>query len=57
MGTHFITGDCTNCGICVEVCPIEAISEGEVIHNIDTERCTDCGACDQVCPVEAIRWD
>jgi ferredoxin len=45
--------DCTACGTCIDECPVEAISEGD-IYKIDPDICTDCGACADVCPVEAI---
>ena len=48
-----INEDCTACGTCIDECPVEAISEGD-IYKIDPEVCTDCGACADVCPVEAI---
>jgi NAD-dependent dihydropyrimidine dehydrogenase PreA subunit len=44
---------CTACGACMDECPSESISEGDV-YSIDPETCTDCGACADVCPVEAI---
>jgi len=59
-----ITDDCLNCYACISDCPNEAISEGEVIHVIDSARCTECvgshdkPSCIEVCPVEeAIEWD
>ncbi len=48
-----INDDCTACGSCIDECPVEAISAGE-IYSIDPDSCTDCGACAEVCPVEAI---
>jgi ferredoxin len=51
---YVITNKCTNCGSCVEVCPVEAISKGDKKHNIDADKCVDCGACAGECPVEAI---
>ena len=48
-----INDDCTACGTCIDECPVEAISEGD-IYKIDPDICTDCGACADVCPVEAI---
>lgn len=50
---YVITEDCTACGSCIDECPVEAITEGE-IYKIDPDLCTDCGACADVCPVEAI---
>ena len=51
---HVISDECTMCGSCVDVCPVEAISEGETQYVIDADTCTDCGACVGECPVEAI---
>jgi ferredoxin len=50
---YVISDECTACGACIDECPTEAISEGD-IYVIDAELCTDCGACADVCPVEAI---
>lgn len=50
---HVITDECTGCGSCIDSCPVDAISEGE-IYVIDPELCTDCGDCVETCPVEAI---
>lgn len=51
---HKITEDCISCGACEAECPVEAISAGDDIYEIDPEKCTDCGACVEVCPTEAI---
>lgn len=45
---------CVGCGVCVNVCPVGAISMDEdkaVINN----QCVDCGQCVQVCPQGAIQ--
>ena len=52
--THVILDDCTMCGACESVCPVEAITEGDPKYIISEETCTDCGACAEECPVEAI---
>lgn len=39
---------------CVEVCPVDAIVEGEDQYFINADECIDCGACELECPVEAI---
>ncbi len=51
---YVISNSCTACGTCVEICPVEAISEGDPIYKIDAEACIDCGQCADACPVEAI---
>ena len=44
---------CTGCAICVDVCPVEAITVDQVAH-IDTETCIECGACVDECPNDAL---
>ncbi len=47
---------CVGCGLCVEVCPLQAISlveEGKKKASI-SEICVDCAACTKVCPKGAI---
>ena len=51
---HIITSDCTACGTCIDECPEQAISEGD-IYKINADLCTDCASCVDVCPVEAIK--
>ena len=48
-----ISEECIACGTCIDECPVEAISEGD-IYKIDADLCTDCGSCAEVCPVDAI---
>lgn len=50
---YIISDDCTACGSCINECPVDAISEGD-IYVIDPDVCIDCAACAEVCPVEAI---
>lgn len=50
---YVINDDCIACGTCIDECPVDAISEGD-IYVIDPELCTDCGSCAEVCPTEAI---
>lgn len=52
--SHTISDACTMCGSCKEVCPAEAISEGDPNYVIDPETCIDCAACVDECPVGAI---
>ena len=52
---YAIGNECVSCGSCEPECPVNAISQGENIYEIDPEKCTDCGACAAVCPVECIK--
>jgi coenzyme F420-reducing hydrogenase delta subunit len=47
---------CSRCGICVAVCPFEAISKDEEQNKIilDVEECRVCGLCVTACPLSAI---
>ena len=51
---HVISDDCSSCGACVAVCPVECIEEGEGKYIIDADACIDCGACIGECPIGAI---
>lgn len=54
-----ITEECISCGACETECPNQAISEGDDVYIIDSNKCTECvGAfdtsqCAEVCPVDA----
>ncbi|NPV93012.1 MAG: 4Fe-4S binding protein [Firmicutes bacterium] len=44
---------CSACGLCADVCPVEAISQfGE--YRIDPDKCVCCGLCQESCPSEAV---
>jgi len=45
---------CTGCGLCVEVCPVEAIGLEDGRAVVDARVCAGCTACVQACPNEAI---
>ena len=48
-------GSCTACGLCIEVCPVKAISEnGSDAVAVDPALCIGCGLCAFECPVAAI---
>lgn len=46
---------CTSCGLCADVCPVEAISPIG-IYKINIDICTSCGLCEEDCPSNAIRY-
>ncbi len=49
---------CTNCGICLDYCPAEAIVQKDGSAVILDEKCIGCGECLVVCKVGAVkmRW-
>jgi ferredoxin len=56
--------DCTGCGKCAEVCPVEAMTLVSANDprmpkrkraRLDLERCLGCGVCVRVCPQKCIR--
>lgn len=42
--------DCTQCGLCEEICRFNAITD----FNVNALSCEGCGACVEFCPVKAI---
>ncbi len=50
---------CTACGLCMDVCPENALTQGEsqgrAIAVLDRTRCTACGRCVDVCYPGALR--
>ena len=57
---YMITDECTSCGACLEDCPNQAITEGDLVYVVDPEKCTECigfydePQCVSVCPVECV---
>jgi dissimilatory sulfite reductase (desulfoviridin) alpha/beta subunit len=42
--------ECFNCGACVYICPVAAISVVEEDYVVDKEKCINCGFCVSGCP-------
>ena len=59
MATYFIRDtdeeECTGCGECVEVCPVEAIQMEGDLPMVDEDWCIGCGVCVVKCPAEAAK--
>ena len=50
--------ECDGCGVCIESCPVDAISGArKELHIIDTDICTRCDTCRQVCKFDAVLID
>ena len=49
---------CVSCGICVDECPVEAITQDQSSKAIiNDDKCIRCGKCHDVCPQDAVRHD
>ena len=51
-----IPEECTACGICKGLCPMEAIIE-EDTASINEGRCVGCGVCVGACPINAVKLE
>ena len=51
---YIIPEKCTKCGICIEVCPVNAVDESDEGVTINPISCIGCGVCVPKCPTEAI---
>jgi len=47
---------CKLCGVCIDTCPVDALSieNGEVV--CDVEKCLDCQSCEYLCEHGAISF-
>ncbi len=48
---------CAGCNICVDNCPVGAISMKDGKAEIDMDKCIRCGKCHEICPQNAVRHD
>ncbi len=58
MATYFMretnSNDCTGCGECASICPVDAVQMIDDVPVIDREWCIGCGVCATVCPTDAV---
>jgi Fe-S-cluster-containing hydrogenase component 2 len=58
MATYFMRetncNDCTGCGECASICPVEAVQMLDDVPVIDREWCIGCGVCATVCTTDAV---
>lgn len=50
----FLASRCTRCGQCIEVCPADALVQGDKKPTIDRALCIRCYCCQEACPSRAI---
>ena len=48
-------GMCKGCGICIDVCPADALTFSEEVPLFDYKKCIRCYCCQEMCPEGAIR--
>lgn len=46
---------CQTCGVCVNKCPVDAMSLEDEVVSVDPEKCIKCGECESICPVRAVK--
>ena len=55
--SSIINDSCVKCGACMDVCPVQAIKDGETQMVVNPDVCIDCGVCIGECPQGAIKND
>lgn len=58
MATYFMREtdpeECSGCGECSRICPVEAVQMSDHGPIIDGDWCIGCGVCSTVCPADAV---
>jgi len=45
---------CTACAMCIDHCPVSALTMGDDVPEVDGESCITCFCCQEICPEKAI---
>jgi len=48
------TDACGGCGVCIDICPVDAIGIENGVATINASACRGCYACQTACPMNAI---
>jgi electron transport complex protein RnfB len=48
---------CTECGACIDRCPMNAIEMQDSSAKVNRDRCIGCGVCIPTCPIDAIHLE
>lgn len=54
LSGYIINDNCTNCGLCMTVCPQKCIDTCTASGVIKQENCLHCGQCAEICPYGVI---
>lgn len=54
LSPRLVRGTCTRCGICKNVCPVDAIKNSGGYPEIDRKTCVKCLCCHEMCPTGAM---
>ncbi len=49
----WLSEECSNCDLCINVCPTKAIYKEDDEYRLDEEKCIHCPICTSSCPVDA----
>jgi NAD-dependent dihydropyrimidine dehydrogenase PreA subunit len=59
VATYFMrktdTDECSGCGDCMDICPVDALKMREDLPVVDEKWCIGCGVSATVCPTDAAR--
>jgi NAD-dependent dihydropyrimidine dehydrogenase PreA subunit len=55
-GLMVLSSQCTGCGDCIEICPVDAITMKKGVAAINNDECIECASCISECPTEAILY-